>query len=136
MHGADVVTVARIGPVEEDVAPLTCAVTPNISTAEHKLTDRANQVTALLSSGLKASAYFLQNVSHYLSTLQRSIPALRTRRCGVALSIEQLATFLPDSMLMITGSSHGYDGHDAWQIAVERMKEAVRVASASGFACW
>jgi hypothetical protein len=54
----------------------------------------------------------------------------------VALSIEQLAAFEPDSMLMITGSSHGYDGHDAWRIAVERMKEAVRVASANGFAGW
>jgi hypothetical protein len=67
---------------EEDVALLTCAVTPDISTAEHKLADRANQVAALLSSGLKASACFLQNVSHCLSTLQRSIPALRTRRRG------------------------------------------------------
>lgn len=118
---------------EEDLALLAASGTPGISIAEHKVTDRDAQVAALAKSGIRASACVPKNISPLPPRPPEIYPGPEDPDERVALmieSIELLAAFKPDSIVMITGSNQGYDAGRAWHIAVEAMREAVRVASA------
>jgi sugar phosphate isomerase/epimerase len=104
-----------------------------VAIAEMKLRegDEEAQVAALRASGLVATVCLPANIGPLPLRPPLIYPgpdAVNERVVLMCSSIERLAAFDPDCICMVTGSSQGYSQPHAWQMAVEGLRVAARVA--------
>lgn len=93
-------------------------------------------VDVLSTSGLKAADCIPTNISPIptVNALPFDGPADSEERIRLMCeSVERLAKFAPDTVLMVTGSKQGWDIGDARRIVVEGLREAARTAARHGF---
>jgi sugar phosphate isomerase/epimerase len=118
----------------EDLRLIREAGAVGVSIAEHKVVDLDAQLESFNGSGIRASSCIPQNISPLPINPPYMYPgptAFDERVELMCASIERLAPFDPDSIIMITGSSHGYDPEEAWELAVGGLRTAARVAEAN-----
>ena len=119
---------------EEDLELIKDSGAPGVAIAEFKLRDGEDQdhLAAFGASGLTATVCIPANISPLPMRPAMIYPGPEDVDERIALmceSIERLAAFEPDCIVMVTGSSEGYSRKDAWRIAVEGLREATRVAA-------
>lgn len=119
---------------EEDLELIVASGAPGVALAESKMRDGEDEkhLTALRASGLKATVCIAANVSPLPIRPTGFFPGPDDVDERVALmckSIRRLAAYNPDCITLVTGSSEGYSKEKAWQLAVEGIREATRVAA-------
>lgn len=123
---------------EEDLELIKAAGAQGVAIAEFKLRDPSEDeqlVAALRDSGLKATVCIPANNAPLPMRPAMIYPGpedVDERLALMCQSIERLAAFDPDCIVLCTGSAEGYSRDDAWRLAVEGIREATRVAAEHG----
>lgn len=118
---------------EQDLDLIKASGATGVAIAELKLRDgeEAAQIAALKESGLTATICIPNNTSPLPLRPDYIFPGPTDpdlRLEAMLGSIRRIAMFEPDCILVVTGSSSGYDVADARKIAVEALREAATVA--------
>lgn len=122
---------------EQDLELVLASGASGIGIAEGKLRDGEEQaqLAALKASGLKVAGGIPNNLAPL--PLRPPVmypgpddPGIRTRL--LRESVERLAPFEPDCIIVTTGSSEGFSKDEAWSIAADSIREVARRAADLG----
>jgi sugar phosphate isomerase/epimerase len=122
---------------EEDLELVLASGASGIGIAEGKLRDGEDQahLAALKASGLRVASGIPANLAPL--PLRPPVmypgpedPAVRTGL--MRESVERLAPFGPDCIVVTTGSSEGYSKDESWTIAADGIREVARLAADLG----
>ena len=119
---------------DDDLLLIKEAGAGGISIAEHKVVEFDAQLRSFERSGIKASSCIPQNISPLPVKPSYVYPGptdFGERVDLMCASIERLAPFEPDSIVMLTGSAQGYQPKEAWSMAVDGLRTASRAAEAN-----
>lgn len=122
---------------EEDLALALASGATGIGIAEGKLRDGEDDAhrAALASSGLRVAG----GIPNNLAPLPLRPPVMypgpadpATRIELLRASVERLAAFRPDCIVVTTGSAEGYARDEAWTIAADGIRDVARTAADLG----
>lgn len=122
---------------EEDLDLVLASGATGIGIAEGKLRpgEEGEQLAALRASGLKVAGGIPANLAPLPLRPPVMYPGPDDPAARVALmreSVERLAPFAPDCIVVTTGSEEGYSRDEAWSIAAEGIREVARLAGDLG----
>lgn len=122
---------------EQDLDLIKASGATGVAISEFKLRDgeEEQQIAALRESGLTATICIPAHTSPLPLRPDNIFPGSAdpdVRLEAMLGSIRRIAMFEPDCILVVTGSSSGYDVADARKIAVETLQEATTLAVSLG----
>ncbi|WP_459985326.1 sugar phosphate isomerase/epimerase family protein [Nocardioides sp. AN3] len=122
---------------EEDLELVRSSGASGIGIAEGKLRDgeEQTQLAALKASGLKVAGGIPANLAPLPLRPPVMYPGPEDPAVRIDLmreSVERLAAFKPDCIIVTTGSCEGYAKDEAWSIAADGIRDVARLAGDLG----